>query len=1160
MKNKRNFQNMEIGRSLWTFTKKIPLVMKLFIFYLFCSIGMLQAVESYAQNARLSLNVEEETVANVLRQIEDASDFDFFYNNSHVDLNRRVSVSAQNSDIFAILKEIFEGTEVRYTVLDKKIILSTELEASVQGVQQQGNVVKGRVMDTNGEPVIGATIKEVGTSNGTVTDMDGNFTINTQANATLEVSFIGYQSQTLKAVTGKELAITLKEDAEMLDEVVVVGYGSQKKGSVTGSITSINADAIADIPTGNLATSLAGRLSGVMITSTTGKPGATSSLSIRAKGTINDTSPLYVIDGVVRNQEAFETLDANEIDNISVLKDGASAAVYGSRAANGVVLVTTKKGSSGKPVINYSGTVGFDSPTKNPETMTAYEQAIFLNDNRYQDWVDKGSDPQSRPENQKTWYTDDELEYFKGVDYCWLDEMWRTPITTRHALNISGGTERVSYFIGGAYYFATGAFDNLEYNKANFRASIDANITKNLKAGLNISTDNRKDIKPHWKSDGGRDNLDNLYSSILKRSRMNPFYINGLPVKANGLEQHPLMQISEQAGRDTRKWMNTNVNMFAEYNIPFIEGLKIKFQYSKNIYNRIYKEVAMPYTLYTFETSGTNGHYIDPSKNPQVTGSDTRGSDQFVKKTAALYNDYQMNFFITYDHAFGKHNIGALFVYEQAEGENESFDAQRNGLLTWKIPEFHAASSDASQSIVGNGSVEETGRLSYVGRINYNYNDKYLVETAFRVDGSTKFAPNKRWGFFPSISAGWRISNERFFADNIKFIDYLKLRGSIASLGNDAIGGWDWMDKYNLTTGAVFGSQSYGIEPGTLANPDLTWEKSISYNIGFDSQLFNHLDISFEWFYRHTYDILAERTASVPTSFGANLPKENYAKIDSKGFELELGYNGQYKDFSYWLRGNFGYAKSWWVAKDEAVNLAAYKSEIGQSLDRVWGYDCLGILRSQEEVDKINQENIEKYGKELLIKGTKLVPGMLLYKDIRGVNSDEPDGQITEEDMIVIVENQSAPITYGFTLGGKWKGFTLDIFFQGLAGHKRVIDDRKPGVKDWTGTFAFWNDHWTEENPNASMPFTLTKTNGEKSTFWVRNSSFLRCKNISLSYDIPSSITRVLKLDKAKVFINGSNLFLLQDGLKIADPEVHKDHLSSYPIMRNVSLGINITL
>lgn len=1034
-------------------------------------------------------------------------------------------------------------------------VLVTCVSLKAQTIQ-----VTGTVVDSNDEPMIGVSVTpDKNSGQGTITDLNGKFGLKLPKGSILNLSYIGYLSQSVK-VNSTTLRIIMQEDASQLDEVIVVGYGTQKKGSVTGSITSVDASTISDIPTGNLATSLAGRLSGVAISTTTGKPGATSSFNIRAKGTTNNAAPLYVIDGIIRDQMAFETLDASEVANISVLKDGASAAVYGSRAANGVVLVTTKKGSISKPVINYSGTIGFDHPTKNPKTMSAYEQAIFLNHNKYQDWVDKGSDPKSLPQDKKTWYTDDELEYFKGVNYSWLDEMWKTPTTTRHALNVTGGTDKVRYFMGGSYYYASGAFDNLKYNKYNFRASIDADISKNIKAGMNISTDSRKDIKPQWKSDGGRDNMDNLYASILKRSKMNPFYINGLPVKANGLEQHPLTQISEEAGRNTRKWQNTNVNAFIEYNAPFLDGLKFKLQYSKNIDHRIFKEVTLPYTLYTFETSGTNGHYIDPSKNPQVTGTDVRGGDRYIKKIAALNSDYQLNFFVTYNKRIKKHDLGVLFVYEQSEGENESFDAQRNGLITWTMPEFNAASSDASQSIVGAGSVGETGRLSYVGRLNYAYNDKYLLETAFRVDGSTKFAPNKRWGFFPSVSAGWRISSEPFFADNIKVVDYLKLRGSIASLGNDAVGGWDWMTKYTLTTGAIFGSQSYGIQPGTLANPNLTWEKSNSFNIGFDSRWFKHLDFSFEYYYRHTYDILGSRAASVPTTFGASLPKENYAVIDSRGFEFEVAYNGKVRDLAYWLRGNFGYAKSWWVTKDEAVNLPAYKSDINQPLDRVWGFESLGILRNQEDVDRINKENIEKYDKELLIKGTKLVPGMLLYKDVRGVNGDEPDGQITDEDMIVIAKRTIPPVTYGFTIGGKWRGFTLDIFFQGLAGNKRVIDERSPGVKDWTGTLSFWNDHWTEENPNASMPFTLTKTNNQKSTFWVRDGSFLRCKNVSLSYDLPMNVTRALSLDKVKIFVNGINLFLLYDKLKIADPEVHIDHLTSYPIMRNISFGLNITL
>ena len=1010
------------------------------------------------------------------------------------------------------------------------------------------------VTDSDGNPLIGVTVLDLeNTDNGSITDVEGNFSIRTAQGARLKFSYVGYKD-VIERVDGEKINVTLTEDSQSLDEVVVVGYGTQKKGSITGSITSVNAEAIEDIPAANLATTLAGRLSGVMITSTTGKPGATSSLNIRSKGTINDSSPLYVIDGVVRDQEAFESLDASEVENVSVLKDGASAAVYGARAANGVVLVTTKIGTNSKPVVNYSGTVGFDTPTRNPETMSAYEQAIFLNHNRYQDWVDKGSDPQTRPENQKTWYTDDELEYFKGVNYSWLDEMWRTPLTTRHAVNVSGGTDRISYFIGGSYYYATGAFDNLNYNKANFRANVNANITKNFKVGLNLSTDNRKDIKPHWKSDGGRDNLDNLYSSILKRSKMNPFYINGLPVKANGLEQHPLTQISEQAGRDTRKWMNTNINMFAEYDAPFLKGLSFKLQYSKNIYNRLYKEYSMPYTLYTFETSGTNGHIIDPSKNPQVTGTDVRGSDSFVKKTSALYSDYQLNFFITYANKFGKHDVGALFVYEQAEGENEFFDAQRNGLLTWKIPEFHAASSDASQSIVGNGSVNETGRLSYVGRLNYAYDDKYLLEAAFRVDGSTKFAPGKRWGFFPSISAGWRISSEPFFYENISFMDYLKLRGSIASLGNDAVGGWDWMSKYNLTTGAVFGSQSYGVVPGTLANPDLTWEKSVSYNIGFDSRWFNNkLDFSFEYFYRRTYDILDELSVSVPTTYGAELPEENYSEVKSRGFEIELGWNDRIGNVDWYVRGNFSLANSWWSKKDEAENIRPYKSEIGQSLDREWGFECVGMIRTEEQLEQYMREN-----PNMTIKGQKPGLGMLIYKDVRGPESDEPDGIITDDDKVVIIDKKVPPITYGFSIGGQWKGFMLDLFFQGMAGNKKLMDFRGNGINAHTSTFEWYKDHWTPDNTDASMPGATQYKNNEPSTFWVRNGSFLRLKNVSLSYDLPKNFTQRFGIDKIRLFVNGSNLFLLQDKVKWMDPEATS--ISDYPVMRNFSFGVNVTI
>jgi len=514
-----------------------------------------------------------------------------------------------------------------------------------------------------------------------------------------------------------------------------------------------------------------------------------------------------------------------------------------------------------------------------------------------------------------------------------------------------------------------------------------------------------------------------------------------------------------------------------------------------------------------------------------------------------------LNAFVTYARTFAKHDLNAIFVYEQAEGSNEQFDALRNSLVSLAIPEFFAAGSDPTQSIVGPGSVGETGRISYVSRLNYSYDDKYLLETAFRVDGSTKFAPEHRWGYFPSVSAGWRISSEPFFKENVLLVDNLKLRGSYAMLGNDAVGGWQWMARNAITTGAVFVNQQLGIVPQVLPNYLLTWEKSRSYNIGFDSRLLNNqVSLSFEYFYRQTFDILDTRSVSVPTTFGASLPKENYSAIDSKGFEIELGYNSDPKNqFQYYATGNFGLAKSWWVKRDEAANMRPYLSEIGQSIGRIWGYDCTGIIRTKEQLTEILTAN-----PTMKVLGQDPVVGMLMYRDVRGPNSDVPDGIITTDDKIVVVENALPRITYGLTIGAKWKGLMLDVFFQGLAGNKKVMDFRAGGINYHTSTFKYKVDHWTETNPNASLPSAQDNKNNEISTFWVRNASFLRCKNVTLSYDIPSKTSKGIGIEKVKVFLTGSNLFLLEDHIKWMDPEAVS--LSDYPVMRNISLGLNITL
>ncbi|HET9570751.1 MAG TPA: TonB-dependent receptor [Bacteroidales bacterium] len=1021
-------------------------------------------------------------------------------------------------------------------------------------VLAQNKTITGVVTDNVGETLTGVTIVVKGTKNAAFTDVNGKYSIGVNQSADMLVfSYMGMVKQEVR-IDGKSVIDVIMQKNEVdFDEVVVVGYGTQRRESVTGSLTSISADKIMDLPTANLSSTLAGRLSGVVISQGTGKPGTSSSFSIRAKGTINNSDPLYVINGVVRDKFAFDGLDASEVENITVLKDGASAAIYGSRAANGVVLVTTRKGFIGKPVITYTGTMGLETPAMIPETMSAFEHATYLNDAAWTSYITNPSPTKVDPRTQSSWYTDDELEHFKTTNYSWLNDAWETPFSTRHTLNVTGGSEAVRYFIGGSYYYDKGSFSNLSYNKYNLRASVEANITKNLTASLNLSTDNRNDVKPNWKSDGERDRMNDLYKGMLLRTKFIPSMINGLPVW-NGIEWHPLMLISKESGLNTKKWQNVNADFVLEYKVPQVKGLKLKLLYNKSIDNTLIKQVKYPYTLYQFKTAGTNNHYIDPSN--ELTGqTKVRDDGNYVKKSYELENNYQLNAFVTYDWKHAKHDLNALFVYEQAEGNNEQFDALRNFLVSPTIPEFFAAGSDPTQSVVGDGDVGESGRQSYVSRLNYTYDSKYLLEAAFRFDGSTKFAPENRWGFFPSLSAGWRISSEPFFENNVPDVNYLKFRGSYAMLGNDAVGGWQWMPRYGITTGAIFENQQLGIVPQELPNYMLTWEKSRSYNLGFDSRFLNdRFNLSFEYFYRQTFDILDTRTVSVPTTFGAKLPKENYSAIDSRGIEVELGYNSDpKKDLQYYANGNFGVARSWWVKRDEATNMRPYLSEIGQNIGRIWGYESTGIIRTQEQLDAILTEN-----PTMKVLGQDPVLGMLMYKDVRGPNSDEPDGIITTDDKVVVVENALPPITYGFNMGMKWKGLMLDVFFQGLAGYQKVLDFRSGGINNHTSTFKYKVDHWTEANPNASQPSAKGDKNNEVSTFWVRDASFLRCKNVTLSYDIPTLFTKKLGINRVKLFVNGTNLFLLEDHIKWMDPEAVS--LSDYPVMRNFSFGLNVII
>lgn len=1095
---------------------------------------LLTSTHLFAQvSQKIDINLEKVTIKNFFNAIENKTDYTFMYKN--LDLTTPVSINAEKTELLVILDRLLSPLNITYEISGKRIILQKKNQ---ERISEDKRVITGTVTDERGEPIIGANVVEKGTTNGIITNIDGEFSLSVKENATLLISYIGYSNQEVRIQEQSSYQIVLKEDLQNLDEVVVVGYGTQKKVNLTGSVATMNVDEIQQFPASNLSNALSGRLSGVRFTQSTGRPGQGASVSIRADGTWNNTEPLYVIDGVVRDKFAFDGLDPSEVENISVLKDGASASIYGSRAANGVILVTTRKGKSGKPTISYSGSVGFSDAAVTPKVLDAYDQAILINDQFVVENV---------PSTDMRFFADDELAYLleNRNKFSLLDMAWKTTVLTRHTVNVSGGNDAVRYFVGGSYFYEDGSLNNLSFSKYNLRSNLEANITKDLVATLNISMDTRDDHKPYWQHDGTSESLNNLYRGLLERGSTAPPYIDGKP---NGTfsKWHAVETVNGATGYNKRKYSSYDVTMSLEYSVPFVEGLSLKLMYNKFDRHTFYKQFNRPYPLYVFKTTGSHNHLC----TNEVESVIYRNDGDFLYEKYDKNGNYQLNGIVTYKRKFGKHDIDALFIYEQAEGTVDWFDGKRNYFISSAVDQLFAGSSDSKNSTV-DGKAEESGRISYVGRVHYGYADKYLFEAAIRHDGSVRFAPNKRWGTFPSASAAWRISEENFWKNNITFIDYLKIRGSVGLLGNDAVGGWQWQQNYNIVTGAQFGTQTNGISADVLPNPDITWEKSVSYNVGLDALLLNNkLSLNVEGFFRHTYDILGNRLASLPTTFGANMPSENYAVIDSKGFEIELGYQDRIgKEFSYYIKGNLGYATNEVKKKDEAENLRAYKSEVGYNTNRLMGYVATDIIRTQADLDALP----EGY----TIFGAKPELGMLNYRDIRGANSDEPDGKIDDNDKEWIINHTVPPINYGFSIGGAWKGFSLDLFFQGVAGAKRMIDVRTTDWANETAPYAFWKDHWTPENTNARFPRATRHYAGSESTFWLRNSSFLRLKNVNLSYTVPQSITSKLRVAQLNVFVTGTNLFLLQNRIKYYDPE--NAALTDYPNMRNVSFGVNLS-
>lgn len=1012
-------------------------------------------------------------------------------------------------------------------------------------VVSQKRLVTGVVLDSQGEPVVGANVFEKGEkTNGTITDIDGKFSLNVSDNATLVVSFVGFKNQEI-AVKGRDkIDIRLADDTELLDEVVVVGYMTQKKGLVTGAVSSMKMDEkLNTLPTTSAGNILVGKLAGVSVSTPNGLPGAAPSISIRTGSSWNDQNVTYVIDGVVRGGGDFNNLSPNEIEDITVLKDAASAAIYGSRSAGGVIIVTTKKGTRGKPVFNYSYGYSIDTRTKNSDLTSGVEAAELYGR------INGEADPAG-------WaWSQEEIDHIRTINNGWgydqLDAVWRNPVTQTHNFSVNGGSEKVRYFGAASYVKQEGFLKPYTYDKYNIRMNVTADITKDLEVFAGLAVYNT------FQGNAVFENAEANYGKLRVWQPDQPVYTDSGKHIDFGWIANNGASVDGKGGYNKSQMLKPQAVISATYKAPFLKGLSAKISYSRSWVHDLNKIYYTNYDLYQVKKSGTHNH-IFSTKDEDIIGTrkTTWVGKDYIQRKSSWSGDKQFNVQLSYENVFNNlHRVSGTLVTEWYEGDGASVHGGRETFPVYMTDQFWAASSARADTWGGGDTDWQSGRFSYIGQFSYSYADKYLLSFSFREDGSMNFAPSQRWGFFPAGSLGWGISEESFF--NKSAIQFLKLRASVGLTGNDSVGGWQWQESYKSGSSAYFGSspsKSVGITYGSVVNPNLTWEKALSYNVGADVNFLNHWTVSADYWYRNSYDILGSRQNTLPNSFSLTMPAENYGEIHAQGFDLQLGYHGNNKDFSYYgnLTMSYGWNKT--IKQDYAENARWIDIPVGKSRSYITGWEFDKIIRTQEELDAFKAEHPNYQH-----NGLSPELGMMVFKDLSGPDG-KPDGIINDWDK-VILKNSNNPVIYGLNLGGSWKGLSVDMMFSGQLGVDKWATDLAGGV-EWNRMWKKWyNDSWTPENQNATLPKRISSNNAKTyetaSSYWLKDASFMRLKYLTVSYDLPKNQFYNKLFDNVRFFVTGTNLFVLSSFNKnYYDPEIGNGN--AFPILRSVNLGVDV--
>ena len=1107
---------------------------------------------TFAENARVSINKKNVQLETVLNEIEHQTDYLFIYNNQ-VNVNKKVSLKAKNQPVSKVLEELLADSGITYSVEGNHIVLGKQTMAAAP---QQSSTIRGKVIDTNGDPVIGANIVEKGTTNGTTTDVEGNFSINAKSGSTLVITFIGYVREEVKANAGRRMEIILQEDSETLEEVVVVGYGTMKKADLTGSVATVGSEVIEDRPLTNLGAGLQGAIANLNITSSSGAPGTGSSFNIRGTTNLSGGGPLVLVDGIEMDPNLINPQD---VKDVTVLKDAASASIYGARAAFGVILITTKTGFvSQKPVVSLSANYSINVPTVHANYMNSMEYTQWMND---ANTTSNGSNyfDDITMEHVRNYYNDpvNNLPVFHHPDdaaskyrYCgntdWYEALNKKSYPMQqYNISVQGGSETAKYMTSAGMFQQDGIskWTDEDYKRFNVLQHVNYKVNNWLQVGLRAT----------------------LSMVKMNTGPQNKYGSNSLGATIPG-DSRPLMPVYHPDGHfagycgdgyftNQAAWLSQggsaemrNNNMyataFAKLN-PF-EGLEINFDYTYNYYNYSFKNHVREYIDY--DADGNQGS-IFPHTSPNQVSYNKRESQYDV-----------FNAYATYKKKINKvHALEGMIGFNQENATYKGVGLSRNNLIANDIPFLNLATGDRSTSDYMN----QWAIRGAFFRLFYAYDDKYLVQVNGRYDGSSRFPKDDRFAFFPTFSLGWRLSQEKFWKPIAHIVNDFKIRGSYGALGNQVLlqGGNDMYYPYisTYTTGEVgylfSGEKQMGVYAPGLVSDQLTWETVKQWDLGFNFSMFDSkLTGEFDYYVRTTEDMLT-KSKTLPSILGVSEPQMNAADLRTSGWEVALTWKSA-------LQNGLAYSAT--------LSLSDYQAEItkydnptknlsdnyyeGKKLGEIWGFVTDGLFQSDEEASSWNQSKIVGYTQ---------YAGDIKFADLNG------DGEVTRGENTVnnsgdlkIIGNETPRYNFGIRGTAEYKGFDFTLFFQGTM--KRDIIPSKTFylshyTSEWSVPQKMNYDYWREDNRDAFFP--RARMNGsavnENQTRFMLNGAYIRCKQLALGYTIPKYITEKAKISKLRVYFNADNLFEFSGMPDTFDPELAT--VNAYPFIRSFSFGANLT-